>query len=70
MTAPPACTYGSPPAHNCPNHTSPGTATGTNGLAIDDPPPTAPPAVPSHYRQSLRGAGRVMHGHDGSPLPA
>jgi hypothetical protein len=25
--------------------------------------------VASHYRRELRGAGRVVHCHDGSPLP-
>jgi hypothetical protein len=25
--------------------------------------------VAYHYRAELRGAGRVMHSHDGSPLP-
>jgi len=49
---------------------SSGTSTGHNGLAIDNLSPTNGLAVASHYRQSLRGAGRVMHGHDGSPLPA
>jgi hypothetical protein len=26
--------------------------------------------VANHYRAELRGAGRVMHSHDGSPLPS
>jgi hypothetical protein len=25
--------------------------------------------VACHYRAELRGAGRVMHSHDGSPQP-
>jgi hypothetical protein len=25
--------------------------------------------VARHYRLELRGAGRVMHSHNGSPLP-
>ena len=43
---------------------------GRNGLGIDDLHPHNPHPVARHYRQELRGAGRVMHGHDGSPLPA
>jgi cell wall-associated NlpC family hydrolase len=43
---------------------------GRNGLGIDDLNPRNSHPVASHYRQELRGAGRVMHGHDGSPLPA
>jgi len=49
---------------------SSGTTNGHNGLAIDNLSPANGSGVASHYRQSLRGAGRVMHGHDGSPLPA
>jgi len=43
---------------------------GRNGLGIDDLNPRNSHPVASHYRRELRGAGRVMHGHDGSPLPA
>jgi hypothetical protein len=32
--------------------------------------PTTADAVATHYRQQLRGAGRVVRCHDGSPLPA
>ena len=42
---------------------------GRNGLGIDDLHPHNPDPVACHYRDELRGAGRVMHGHDGSPLP-
>ncbi|MCX5966994.1 MAG: C40 family peptidase [Cyanobacteria bacterium] len=42
---------------------------GRNGLGIDDLNPQNQDPVASHYRQELRGAGRVMHSHDGSPLP-
>jgi len=42
---------------------------GRNGLGIDDIHPTNLDPVASHYRRELRGAGRVMHSHDGSPLP-
>ena len=49
---------------------SSGTTNGHNGLAIDNLSPANGSSVASHYRQNLRGAGRVMHGHDGSPLPA
>jgi hypothetical protein len=43
---------------------------GRNGLGIDDLNPHNSHPVASHYRRELRGAGRVMHCHDGSPLPA
>ena len=43
---------------------------GRNGLGIDDLAPHNPHPVASHYRLELRGAGRVMRCHDGSPLPA
>ena len=43
---------------------------GRNGLGIDDLHPHNDDPVARHYRQELRGAGRVMHCHDGSPLPA
>jgi len=42
---------------------------GRNGLGIDDLNPRNQDPVARHYRQELRGAGRVMHSHDGSPLP-
>jgi cell wall-associated NlpC family hydrolase len=42
---------------------------GRNGLGIDDLHPRNSDPVASHYRGELRGAGRVMHSHDGSPLP-
>ncbi len=42
---------------------------GRNGLGIDDLNPQNQDPVARHYRQELRGAGRVMHSHDGSPLP-
>ena len=43
---------------------------GRNGLGIDNLNPRNTHPVASHYRSELRGAGRVMHSHDGSPLPA
>ena len=43
---------------------------GRNGIGIDDLNPRNSDPVASHYRAELRGAGRVMHSHDGSPLPA
>jgi cell wall-associated NlpC family hydrolase len=43
---------------------------GRNGLGIDDLNPHNSHPVARHYRLELRGAGRVLHGHDGSPLPA
>jgi NlpC/P60 family/Bacterial dipeptidyl-peptidase Sh3 domain len=42
---------------------------GRNGIGIDNLHPQNPDPVASHYRGELRGAGRVMHSHDGSPLP-
>jgi cell wall-associated NlpC family hydrolase len=42
---------------------------GRNGIGIDDLNPRNSDLVASHYRSELRGAGRVMHSHDGSPLP-
>ena len=68
--SPQRCTHVGLHLHNGSYLHSSGTATGYNGLAIDNLSPTNASAVASHYRQSLRGAGRVMHGHDGSPLPA
>ena len=43
---------------------------GRNGLGIDDLCPHNPHPVACHYRRELRGAGRVVRCHDGSPLPA
>jgi hypothetical protein len=42
---------------------------GRDGLGVDDLHPRNDHPVASHYRRELRGAGRVMHSHDGSPLP-
>ena len=42
---------------------------GRNGIGIDDLNPRNSDPVACHYRAELRGAGRVMHSHDGSPLP-
>ena len=42
---------------------------GRNGIGIDDLNPRNSDPVANHYRAELRGAGRVMHSHDGSPLP-
>ena len=42
---------------------------GRNGIGIDNLNPRNPDPVACHYRHELRGAGRVMHSHDGSPLP-
>jgi hypothetical protein len=68
--SPQRCTHVGLHLHNGSYLHSSGTTTGHNGLAIDNLSPTNSSAVASHYRQSLRGAGRVMRGHDGSPLPA
>jgi hypothetical protein len=43
---------------------------GRNGIGVDDLHPRNKDPVACHYRAELRGAGRVMHSHDGSPLPA
>ena len=43
---------------------------GRNGLGIDDLSPHNAHPVARHYRLQLRGAGRVLRCHDGSPLPA
>ena len=43
---------------------------GRNGIGIDNLHPRNRDPVACHYRGELRGAGRVMHSHDGSPLPA
>jgi len=42
---------------------------GRDGIGIDDLHPRNEHPVACHYRHTLRGAGRVMHSHDGSPLP-
>lgn len=43
---------------------------GRGGLGLDDLSPHNRDPVASHYRHQLRGAGRVVRCHDGSPLPA
>lgn len=48
---------------------SSGASHGRNGLGIDRLQPTDDHPVACHYRAELRGAGRVIHSHDGSPLP-
>ena len=48
---------------------SSGRENGRNGLGVDDLHPHNADPVASYYRSELRGAGRVMHNHDGSPLP-
>jgi cell wall-associated NlpC family hydrolase len=48
---------------------SSGPAHGRNGIGTDDLNPRNDDPVATHYRVELRGAGRVMHSHDGSPLP-
>jgi hypothetical protein len=48
---------------------SSGQAHGRNGIGQDDLNPRNEDPVAAHYRGELRGAGRVMHSHDGSPLP-
>lgn len=48
---------------------SSGRQQGRDGLGIDDLHPRNTDPVACHYRAELRGAGRVMHSHDGSPLP-
>ena len=48
---------------------SSGVAHGRNGIGIDNLAPQNPDPVARHYRLELRGAGRVMHSHNGSPLP-
>ncbi|MFN9622397.1 MAG: NlpC/P60 family protein [Cyanobacteriota bacterium] len=42
---------------------------GRHGLGMDDLHPRNSHPVARHYRQEWRGAGRVTHSHDGSPLP-
>jgi hypothetical protein len=68
--SPQRCTHVGLHLHNGSYLHSSGRATGHNGLAIDNLSPTNGSGVASHYRQTLRGAGRVMYSHDGSPLPA
>ncbi|MCP9808267.1 C40 family peptidase [Cyanobium sp. HWJ4-Hawea] len=48
---------------------SSGSSNGHNGLAIDNLAPQNSNPVACHYRESLRGAGRVMRCHDGTALP-
>jgi len=48
---------------------SSGASHGRNGLGMDGLQPRDLHPVACHYRAELRGAGRVMHSHDGSPLP-
>ena len=48
---------------------SSGPSHGRNGLGIDRLQPREEHPVACHYRAELRGAGRVTHSHDGSPLP-
>ena len=43
---------------------------GRDGIGRDDLNPRNQDPVACHYRAQLRGAGRVMHSHDGSPLPS
>ena len=42
---------------------------GRDGLGIDGLDPQLSDPVSAHYRSELRGAGRVVRGHDGSTLP-
>jgi hypothetical protein len=42
---------------------------GRNGIGIDGLDPQLLDAVSVHYRCELRGAGRVIRCHDGTPLP-
>jgi hypothetical protein len=42
---------------------------GRNGIGLDNLNPHNPDPVARHYRAELRGAGRVMHSHAGTPLP-
>jgi hypothetical protein len=49
---------------------SSGRAHGRDGIGIDDLNPRNHDPVACHYRAELWGAGRVMHSHDGTPLPA
>jgi cell wall-associated NlpC family hydrolase len=49
---------------------SSGQAHGRNGIGIDTISPHNPHPVARHYLGELRGAGRVMHSHGGSPMAA
>lgn len=42
---------------------------GRDGLGIDQLSPESDHPVSCHYRRELRGAGRVLRCHDGTPLP-
>jgi hypothetical protein len=42
---------------------------GRNGIGIDGLDPQLQHPVSVHYRRELRGAGRVIRCHDGTPLP-
>lgn len=42
---------------------------GRDGLGVDSLDPQVTDPVSVHYRQELRGAGRVVRCHDGTPLP-
>ena len=42
---------------------------GRNGIGIDALDPHLQDPVSVHYRRELRGAGRVIRCHDGTPLP-
>lgn len=48
---------------------SSGNEHGRNGIGIDSLNSRSEHPVTRHYLRELRGAGRVMHSHDGSPLP-
>lgn len=48
---------------------SSGRSHGRNGIGIDGLSPRDQHPVACHYRQELRGAGRVLRCHDGSHLP-
>ncbi len=42
---------------------------GRDGLGVDSLDPQGEDPVSVHYRRELRGAGRVVRCHDGTPLP-
>ena len=48
---------------------SSGESHGRNGIGLDNLNPHNSDPVACHYRRTLRGAGRVMHSHDGRPSP-
>lgn len=48
---------------------SSGSEHGRDGLGVDSLDPQVTDPVSVHYRQELRGAGRVVRCHDGTPLP-